>query len=105
MIVVDSVKQAECEPSPEWQQGTKKGSASLRFLHLPPTRELACRGTAGSRALCMLNGKNLKVETKVLDFAWEIDDLKVSDKVKTIECQRYSIAKRAKGLCNAIIRG
>jgi hypothetical protein len=53
----------------------------------------------------MLNGKNLKVETKVLDLAWEIDDLKVSDKVKTIECQRYSIARRAKYLCNAIIRG
>jgi hypothetical protein len=44
----------------------------------------------------MLNGKNLKVETKVPDLAWEVDDLNASDKVKTIECQRYSIAEPAK---------
>jgi hypothetical protein len=49
------------------------------------------------RVLCILNGKNLKVGTKVLDLAWQVDDLNASDKPKTIECQQYRSAKRAKG--------
>ena len=46
----------------------------------------------------MLKGKSLKVETKVPDLACEVDDLDASDKVNTIECQRYSIANPVKGL-------
>jgi hypothetical protein len=49
------------------------------------------------KAFCILNGKNLKVGTKVLGLTREVDGLNASGKAKTIECQQYRIAKRAKG--------
>ena len=51
----------------------------------------------------MLNGKNMKVGTKVPDLAWEVDDLNASDNARTIECQQYRITKRAKGYHKRVI--